>query len=254
MKRTALAIVSMLLMPCLSYAYPNGTLMYVTDMTPACASCHSAAKAEYVPELPPDAAKNETPEFKHYGLVRMPSMPSPYLELTPEQKERIIKEAKEIDAGSSVTITAPARAKRGEEIKVTVRARGGNGPVICLMLVDRPLRFQARPVQSDGWVIMDEPVIEGQDGKIQTAWIDKRIKGLKRNLNFVTVMDQKYDLEKGVFPAGEVIYTLKAPSAPGTYSLTAAFLYGTENAEKAGFFQRPSGRILFSDEMKVQVE
>ena len=41
---------------------------------------------------------------------------------------------------------------------------------------------------------------------------------------------------------------------PGTYSLTAAFLYGTENADKAGFFQRPSGRILFSEEMKVQVE
>lgn len=253
MKKTAL-IVSILLRPCLSYAYPNGTLMYVTDMTPACASCHSAAKAEYMPELPADIAKGETPDMKHYGLIHMPSMPSPYLELTEEQKEKVIKEAKEIDAKSSVTITAPAKVKKGGEVKVTVKAKGGDGPVICLMLVDKPLRFQARPVQSDGWMIVDEPVVKGQDGKMQTAWLDKRIKGLKRNLNFVIVMDQKYDLDKGEFPSGEVVYTLKAPSAPGTYSLTVAFLYGTENADKAGFFQRPSGRILFSDEMKIQVE
>ncbi len=246
MKKTVV-IISTILIPCVSYSYPNGTLMYVTDMSPACASCHSAAKAEYMPELPPDMAKNETPEFKHYGLVRMPSMPSPYLELTGEQKESIIKEAKAVDSNSSVTLSAPSRVKKGEEIKVTVRARGGDGPVICLMLVDRP-------IQSDGWVIMDEPVVKGQDGKAQTAWLDKRIKGLKRNLNFVTVMDEKYDLDKGIFPSGEVTYTLKAPSMPGTYSLTAAFLYGTENADKAGFFQRPSGRILFSEEMKVQVE
>lgn len=253
MKKTTLAI-PILLMPCLSHAYPNGTLMYVTDMLPACASCHSAAKAEYMPELPADMARNEMPELKHYGLVRMPSMPSPYLELTEEQKDRIIKEAKAIDANSAATVSAPARAKKGENIKVTVRARGGDGPVIGLMLVDKPLRFQARPVQSDGWMMMDEPVVKGQDGKIQTAWLERRIRGLKRNLNFVLVMDQKFDPGKGVFPSGEVAYTLKAPSVPGTYSLTAAFLYGTENADKAGFFQRPSGRILFSDEMKIEVE
>ncbi len=253
MKKIAVTI-SILLAPYVSHAYPNGTLMYVTDMSPACASCHSAAKAEYMPELPPDMAKNETPEFKHYGLVRMPSMPSPYLELTEDQKDSIVKEAKAIDANSSVTLSAPSRVKKGEEIKVMVKARGGDGPVVCIMLVDRPLRVQARPVQSDGWIIMDDPVIKGQDGKTQTAWLDKRIKGLKKNLNFVTVMGEKYDLDKGVFPSGEVTYTLKAPSMPGTYSLTAAFLYGTENADKAGFFQRPSGRILFSEEMKVQVE
>lgn len=253
MKKAAL-VISTILIPCITYAYPNGTLMYVTDMAPACASCHSAAKAEYMPEIPAEMAKNETAEMKHYGLVRMPAMPSPYLELTPEQKERIIKEAKAIDANSSVVVSALARVKRGETIKVTVKARGGDGPVIGLMLVDRPLRFQARPVQSDGWMIMDEPAVKGQDGKIQTGWIDKRIKGISRNLNFIIVTDQKFDLDKGIFPSGEVVYTLKTPLTPGTYSLTAAFLYGTENADKAGFFQRPSGRLLFSDEMKIQVE
>ena len=253
MKKT-LIILSALLIPSLSPAYPGGTLMYVTDMVPACASCHSAAKAEYMPELPPEVAEKETAEYKHYGLVRMPAPPSPYMELTDDQKEKVIREAKNIDTNSSISITAPARVKKGEDFKVSIKVKGGDGPVICVMLVDRPLRFQARPASSEGWMILDEPVVKGQDGKVQTAWFDKRIKGLKRNLNFTIIMDEKLDLEKGIFPTGEIVYTLKAPSTSGTYSLTAAFLYGTENTEKAGFFQRPSGRILFSEEKKVHVE
>lgn len=254
MKRSVFLISLLMLIPCLSYSYPGGTLMYVTDMLPACASCHSAAKAEYMPELPPDMAKNETAEYKHYGLVRAPMPPSPYMELNNEQKERIIKEAKAIDENSSVSLIGPSRVKTGENLKVTINVKGGDGPVICIMLVDKPLRFQARPATSEGWAIVDEPVVKGQDGKVQKAWLDKRIKGLKRNISFVIIMDEKFDLERGLFPSGEISYTLKAPSTPGSYSLTAAFLYGTENTEKAGFFQRPSGRILFSDEMRVQVE
>lgn len=254
MKRKSLLITLISLIPCISYAYPGGTLMYVKDMVPACASCHSAAKAEYIPEFPQEMAQKETAEFRHYGLVRMPMPPSPYMELNDEQKEKIIKDAKRIDSNSTVTLSAPSRVRKGEEFEAIIKAKGGNGPVICVMLVDKPLRYQARPAASEGWAIADEPVVKGQDEKVQKAWLDKRVKGLKRNINFVIIMGEKFDLEKGIFPSGEVTYTLIAPSAPGTYSLTAAFLYGTENTEKAGFFQRPSGRILFSDEMKIQVE
>lgn len=243
-----------LLVPAAVYAYPNGTPLYVTDTGPFCASCHSAVKAQYMPELPPDAAQKETPEMKHYGLVRMPSPMSPYFELTPEQKEDVIKTARTIDQNSTVSISAPRKVRRNQEIKVTVKARGGNGPVICVMLVDRALRFQARPVSSDGWYIVTEPAVTGQDGKAQTSWVGKRLEGLKKNLNFVLVSDQNSDPEKNIWPQAEVEYTLRAPSMPGTYTLTAAFLYGTENAVKAAFFQRPSGRILFSDEVKVEVE
>ncbi|MBI4378935.1 MAG: hypothetical protein HY578_07555 [Nitrospinae bacterium] len=255
MKRLiVVSFVLLLFTPTTSFSYPNGTLFYVTDAAPFCASCHSAAKAEYTPELPPEFAKKETPEMKHYGLVRMPAPPSPYMELTDEQKETVIKTAKMIDANSSVTITAPLRAKANDEIKVVVKAKGGNGPVIGIMLVDRALRFQSRPITSEGWAIAGEPEVKGQDGKTQKTWLDRRIKGSKRNLNFILVEGQKFDIEKNVYPAGEVTFTLKSPSQAGTYNLTAAFLYGTENAGTAGFFQRPSGRILFSDELSIHVE
>lgn len=238
----------------IAYAYPNGTLQYLTDTGPFCASCHSAVKTEYMPELPPDAAARETPENKHYGLIKMPAQPSPYLELTQEQKDKLINEAKRIDSSSSVKISAPASVKAGGEIKVTVNAKGGNGPVICIMLVDRALRFQSRPISSDGWTITGEPEVKGQGGKAQTAWLDRRARGLKRNLNYVAIENQAFDPEKGVYPEGTVIYTLKAPAQTGAFTVCAAFLYGTENADSAAFFQRPSGRILFSEELKITVE
>lgn len=243
----------LLTIPAVVYGYPNGTPLYLTDTGPFCASCHSAVKAEYMPELPQEAARKETPEGKHYAAIRAP-LPSPYAELTNEQKEKLINSAKLIDSKSSVTVTGPRTAKPGTEITVTVKAKGGNGPVICVMLVDRPLRFQARPVASDGWVISKEPEVRGQDGDIQTSWLDKRGKGLKKNLNYINIENQRADLNAGVFPEGTVTYTLKAPSTPGDYTLTAAFLYGTENTDRAGFFQRPSGRILFSEELKIKVE
>jgi len=226
---------------------------YVTDTGPFCASCHSAAKAEYMPEVPGKYAESETPGQKHYGLVNAMLPPSPYLELSKDQKEAVINEAKLIDRNSSVTIEAPPRAGAGEEIEVTVKATGGNGPVICVMLVDRALRFQARPVSSSGWMIKGEPEVRGRDGKVQSDWLDRRGEGLARNLNFITVTGVEYDPDKKVFPSGQVTWTLRAPTEPGTYTLTAAFLYGTENSETAGYFQRPSGRILFSKEVKVRV-
>lgn len=243
-----------LLLPSVSYAYPNGTPVYLTDASPFCASCHSARRIEYMPELPREAAERELPENKHYGLIRSQLPISPYVELTEDQKEKIINTARKIDSNSSVTISAPARVKPNGIIKVTVKARGGNGPDIGVMLVDRALRYQSRPISSDGWYITEEPEIRGQDGKTQTMWLDRRITGLKRNLNFAMIYGENFDIDKDIYPEGTVTYTVKAPSAPGNYTLTAAFLYGTENALTAAFFQRPSGRILFSDELKITVE
>lgn len=244
----------LLLLPDLGYGYPNGTPHYVTDLAPACASCHAARKAEDMPSMPRAFAQAEVAEKKHYGLVRKAFPPSPYLELTEAQRERVIAEAKAIDRNASITLEAPASARPGEEITVRVKARGGNGPAIGIMLVDRPSRYQARPVSASGWTVVGEPVIIGQDGRRQTTWLDSRMKGLPRNLSFILVTDQQFDLAKERFPAGDITFTLRAPSAKGTYRLTAVFLYGTENAETAGVFQRPSGRILFSRVSKVRVE
>lgn len=249
----AAAVAAAMLLPAAAGAYPNGTMHYVTDTSPFCASCHSAAKAEYMPELPAGAARGETPENKHYALVRSMTPPNPYLELTAEQKDALIKEAKAIDANSTVTLSAPAAVRAGEEVKVTVKATGGNGPVICVMLVDRALRFQSRPVSASGWLVAGEPEVTGQDGKARKDWLEKRHKGLRRNLNFITITGQEYDPAAKKYPSGSVTYRLRAPMEPGTYTLTAAFLYGTENSSTAGFFQRPSGRILFSKEHTIEV-
>lgn len=253
MKRAAAAFLAMLA-PAIAFAYPNGTPNYVTDTGPFCASCHSAASSEYMAELPADMAKREVAEIKHYGLVRMQAPPSPYMELANEEKEEIIRKAKLIDASSSVTLDAPKKMKAGQEASITVKARGGNGPVICVMLVDRASRFQARPVSSTGWLIQGAPEVRGQDGKPQTGWLDKRAEGTGRNLNYITIADQRFDLEKKLFPEGTVTYRVKAPMAPGVYTMAAAFLYGTENAVNSAFFQRPSGRILFSGEVRIEVE
>jgi len=253
MKRFILLMVLIIsLIPSISKGYPNGTPFYITDMAPFCASCHAQNKVEYTPELPLEFSNREVPEKKHYGMIK--SVPSPYAELTQEQKEAIIKEAEFIDMNSSISLAAPSKVKAGDTITVKIVASGGNGPVIGIMLVDKPLRNQARPIQANGWLIVDEPVVKGQDGKRQKSWLNMRMEGLNKNINYVMIMDQKYVKEKLVFPSAEVTYVLKAPNKPGLYSMSAVLLYGTENTEKAGFFQRPSGRILFSEEIKISVE
>lgn len=254
MKKIALILACISMLPASALAYPNGTPQYVTDAAPFCASCHSSVKAEYMPELPPEAADKELPEAKHYGMVRAVGPPSPYIELTQDEKERLIKVAKDIDANSKVTVSAPDKAKADSEIKVTVTARGGNGPVIGVMLVESALRYQARPIASEGWLVTADPEVKGQDGKRQTDWLDRRKIGAPRNLSFVLIERQRFDPANGVYPGGTIVFTLKAPAKPGAYTIVAALLYGTENTDKAGFFQRPSGRIFFSDEKTVMVE
>lgn len=253
MKKTVFAAL-IAITPAAALAYPNGTPNYVTDTGPFCASCHSAIKVEYMPETPPAFARSEVPETKHYGAVNAGMPPSPYVELTAKQREEVIRIAKLIDSRSSVTLSAPNRVKAGQEMTVTVNARGGNGPAVGVMLVDKALRFQARPISSSGWHIIDAPEVKGQDGKAQTIWLDRRATGISRNLNYVMIEEQAFDLGKDIMPGGTVTYRLQAPTRPGAYSMAAAFLYGTENTDKAGFFQRPSGRILFSDELEVIVD
>lgn len=253
MKRTA-AFFLFMLAPAVVFAYPNGTAHYVTDTGPFCASCHSAARVEYMSELPADFAKREVAEAKHYGLVRMSLPPSPYMELTDVQKDELIRVAKLIDANSSVTLSAPGKVKAGQELSITVKARGGNGPVIGVMLVDRASRFQARPVASSGWLVTGAPEVTGQDGKPQTGWLDKRVEGTGKNLNYIMIENGSFDPDKRLFPEGTVTYKVKAPQAPGVYTMAAAFLYGTENAVSSAFFQRPSGRILFSHEVRIEVQ
>jgi hypothetical protein len=240
-------------------AYPTGPQLFVTDLTPNCATCHSMLKAEYTPERPADFSTGELPTNKHYKALE--SADKDY-KLVPEDKRKALLDLVTwVDANSSVTLKAPTTAKPGQTIEVTVETSGGLGPVVGVMLVDEPLRFQSRPIASDGWYVVGKPKVVGADGKEQTWWLDKRVNE-KKNLSFVLVQAQA-DLEKKLLPTTKVTWSLRAPIDPGTYTITAAFLYGTEEPDemKTGKLQNPpggrsgpSGRIAFTEPVKVAVK
>jgi hypothetical protein len=240
-------------------AYPTGPALFVTDLTPTCATCHSMLKVEYTPERPPDWAQGELPTSKHYKALE--SADKGY-KLVPEDKRKAILELVTwVDANSGVSLKAPTTAKPGQTIEVTAETRGGVGPVMGVALVDVPLRLQSRPIASDGWYVVGKPAVTGADGKEQTWWLDKRLNE-KKNLGFVLVQ-AKADLEKKLLPTTKVTWNLRAPIDPGTYTITAAFLYGTEDPDemKTGKLEEPpggrsgpSGRIAFSDPVTVTVK
>jgi hypothetical protein len=253
------AIVVLVGLSGMAAAWPNGPQQFVTDLAPNCATCHSMLKAEYTPERPPDSSTGELPANKHYKALE--SGDRGY-KLVPEDKRKAILDlVKWEDGNSSVSLKAPTTAKPGQTIEVMVETSGGIGPVVGVFLVDLPIRFQARPIASDGWYVVGKPKVISADGKEQTWWLDKRVNE-KKNLSFVLVQ-AKADIEKKLLPTTKVTWNLRAPIDPGTYTITAAFLYGTEDADemKTGKMENPpggrsgpSGRIAFSDPVTVAVK
>jgi hypothetical protein len=251
-----------------AHGFPGGGpgfgLLPVTDATPSCAGCHANTKAEYLRDVPPDAPLNATNQLmseKHYKAVEQGA--DAYKLLPAAEREKLLKLVKLVDQNTSVSIKAPREVARGKTVKIEVSAKGGIGPGSGVMLVDTDLRMQARPVQGNGWLIVGPPDVIGPDGKPQTFWVDKRFRGLAKNVNFV-VVGGGADVDKGSYPTWKVTYTLQAPARAGKYTLAAAFLYGTEepneHKEKGkwtlppGGLTGPSGRILFSEVVEVEVK
>jgi hypothetical protein len=239
--------------------YSGGPQIQVTDMVPACATCHAMTKADYTPDRPAEYATGELPENKHYKALE--SGDRGY-KLIPEDKRKALLEVvKWVDENSSITLKAPTTAKPGQTIEVTVETKGGVGPVVGVFLLDQPLRFQSRPIASDGWYIVAKPTVIGPDGKEQSWWLDKRANE-KKNLGFVLVQ-AKADVEKKVVPTTKVIWNLRTPIDPGAYTITAGFSYGTEEPDEyksgklepsPGGSSGPSGRTRFSDTVTVTVK
>ena len=247
--------------PTVGWSYPAfGTAPYVSDAAPFCSSCHSSTDSAYQPELPPEDAQGSVFTERHYkpleegtGKFRM---------IDVEERQKLLELAKKIDLNSTVTVEAPTSAAPGETISVVVNARGGIGPQVGIMLVDEPLRFQARPIQGAGWFIVGPPEVIGPGGP-QTTWLDRRYNQAATNLNFILIYDVRADPEHEVYSTAKVTYKLRAPQDPGDYSLTAAFLYGTGDPDemKTGAYVRPpggggapSGRVQFSNVVKVRVQ
>jgi cytochrome c553 len=250
--------------PHAAWSYPSiQRLSIVSDGTPSCAECHTSVDAAYQPELPAERAQAEVYTTKHYKALEEGSTPG-YKALEPEKRQQLLEQAKKIDQNSSVKLEASAlTVAPGGNLAVTVTTKSGIGPVVGIMLLDEPLRYQARPIQSTGWFIASAPEVIGADGKAQSKWLDRRVNKQQTNLNFILVYDIASDPAKDMYATTRVSYALKAPSTPGEYPITAAFLYGTAEANemKSGKFEAPpggqtapSGRIQFSNTVKVRVQ
>ncbi len=259
----SLGLAVVLTLPPAAWSFPAiQRLPIVSDGEPNCAACHSSVSESYQPELPAEASKNEVYTTKHYKALEEGG--GGFRTVEPEQRKQLLELAKKIDENSTVKLEASApTVAPGGTITVTVNTKGGIGPVVGIMLVDEPLRFQARTIQGTGWFISAPPEIVGSDGKSQSTWLNRRINKQQTNLNFALVYDIASDPAKNTYATARVSYMLKAPATPGEYPITATFLYGTGDANemKSGKFEpppggnaAPSGRIQFSNTVKVRVQ
>jgi hypothetical protein len=223
------------------HAYNGGPLRNVTDLAPTCAGCHSSFTKDQLRNEPEAFAASQVKETKHYKAIEDGA--GPYQQMSPADRQKLLADVKLMDELAAVTLSAPASLKPGQEAQVTVNVKGGHG-VVGVFLVDNDLRFQARPLQGDGWVIVGAPKVWGGDGKEQTKWVDGRTAGLKKNLNSAIIFDQKSDLATKKVAEGKVVWTVKAPQEPGTYTVTAAFHFGAEKWSPVGTVTNPAGQVL----------
>ncbi|OLE38458.1 MAG: hypothetical protein AUG00_05205 [Candidatus Rokubacteria bacterium 13_1_20CM_2_70_7] len=221
--------------------FSGGPLRNVTDLAPTCAACHSSFSKDQLRNEPEAFANSQVKENKHYKAIE--DGVGPYQQMSPADRQKLLADVKLMDELASVNLSAPASLRPGQEAQITVTVKGGQG-VVGVFLLDTDLRFQARPVQGDGWVIVGPPKAWGGDGQEQTKWVDSRAPGLKKNLNSVIIFDQKTDLAAKKLAEGKVVWTVKAPQEPGTYSITAVFHFGAEKASPVGTVTTPTGAVL----------
>jgi len=213
-----------------AFAWSGGPVYDVTDLEPKCAACHSSVTREQNRTEPAGIANFLFMENLHYKAIEEGK--GPYQALSPDERQKLLADVKAVDENASVTIAVPASLSPGQDVQVTVTARGGN-EIVGVALVDVDLRRKARIIQAEGWQIVGAPKVFDSAGKEQTKWVDGR-GALSKNINSAVIWDQKADLAAKRFAAGKVTWTLKAPQQPGTYSMTAVMFYGTEKASPMG--------------------
>ncbi len=247
-----------------AFGYSGGTPNYVTDAAPYCARCHCSCSAVSLSNMPDTIQKIQLFPNKHYHKIETGQ--NEYKKMSLEDRKTLLADVKKADENASIQIIAPLDVLAGDDITVTVNVNGGAGPVVGVMLLDNDLRWQSRSIAADGWTIIGPPVIIGPDGKPQNTWISRRAEGLKKNINYAVIYGVTADIANNKWQSSSVSYTLEAPSVKGVYSMAAAFLYGTEKSSSAGYtqtirgklpqggFESPSGRIMFSELVKVTVK
>ena len=225
-----------------AWAWSGGPLLNVTDVAPHCAVCHSSMQKEQHRGLPEGVQNALWVENRHYKAIQDGA--GGYKDMSPTDRARLLADVKAMDAAASVVVAAPTGAKPGQEVSVTATVKGGGaGGVVGVVLVDSDLKQQARTVAGDGWFIVGAPGIVGPDGQPQTRWTDGRADGLRKNVNSAVIFNHRSDLEKKIFPESKVTWTLRAPQEPGTYTLVAAFFYGTEKASPVGWTEVAGNKV-----------
>ncbi len=239
----AVALVAALALSSQLRAYPGGTPRFVTNAEPYCAGCHSSVNAEQLRDMTAEASAGMLPEKRHYTEIL--GGEEGYGKLQPGDREKLLASIKTMDANCSVTLAVSATSvKPLAPMTATVTTHGGAGPVVGVMLTDNDLRFESSPIQTEGFFITDAPQVTGPDGRPQTAFLDGRFSELKKNINYVNIQGVRSNPDSSIYPECKVVYSLQAPAAPGDYTITAAFLYGTEKATALGRVDAPGGRVL----------
>ena len=246
----------------LALADPYGPPHAVTDMAPFCASCHASTSLAQLPDLRPELAVLETIEEKHLKHIKNGAA---YKALTRAEAESLLKAVQWTDQNATVSIHATAMAKRNSRVEVTVVTRGGAGPVIGVSLVDSTVRFQARPIGSSGFIVLGPPLVIGPDGKTQSRWIDRRVRGSDLGLSTIMITGINGDAVTQQVSETRTTWVLRAPAEPGIYTIAAAFYYGTEKSHPLGTVVNnsaatprggasgASGRVMFSELLKIRI-
>ena len=216
-------------------ADPYGPPHAITDMAPFCASCHASTSPDQLRELPAAVAARETVDNKHLNRIRTDPA---YKDLSPEDRDLLIAAVKWIDQYASVRIISPTQARRNDRITVTVVTKGGAGPVVGLSLVDSTLRFQARPLTSSGFKVIGPALVYGPNGKPQAQWTEQRYRGTDMGLATVMIEGLQGDALAGRVDETRTTWVLRVPPEPGTYTIAAAFFYGTEKGQPMGTLMR----------------
>jgi hypothetical protein len=262
--RTLAALGAVLGFPLTAASYPEGTPDFQTDVAPFCAGCHASRDAAALAGAE-DLAQREVAERKH--IARILAGQQGYASLSETDRQALAEQIRALDEASTVTLAAPAAVTAGQSFQVTVNVTGGAGPVVGVGLVDRAHRWYAAPAPSAGWSVAEPPQVTGQDGQLQSRWISKRPESAGRNLSFVNITGVSSDAVLEKWGSANVVFTLRAPDRPGGYPLAAAYLYGTETSTVLGYttdpsgvkqprggFEGGSGRVLFSEQLQIQVQ
>jgi len=85
-------------------AYSGGPTFIVTDLTTACASCHSSMQREQVRVEKETLAAAQLVEGKHYKAIEEGR--GGYKDMSPEERQKLLADVKLMDQNASVTVTA----------------------------------------------------------------------------------------------------------------------------------------------------